>query len=37
MAVFRLNHSVVVIQEWIDVAKELRRAVLDPKGRLLFA
>jgi len=27
----------VVIQEWIETAKELRRAIPAPKGRLVFA
>jgi len=27
----------VVIDEWIETAQELRRAVPEPKGRLLFA
>jgi predicted RNase H-like HicB family nuclease len=27
----------VVIQEWIDTAKELGRAIPSPKGRLVFA
>ena len=27
----------VVITEWIDTARELGRAVPEPKGRLLFA
>ena len=27
----------VVIQEWIDTAKELSRPILEPKGRLLYA
>ncbi|MEN6449699.1 MAG: type II toxin-antitoxin system HicB family antitoxin [Thermoguttaceae bacterium] len=26
-----------IIQEWIDTAKELGRAIPEPKGRLLFA
>jgi predicted RNase H-like HicB family nuclease len=26
-----------VIQEWIETAKELGRAIPEPKGRLLFA
>lgn len=27
----------VVIQEWIDTAKELGRTIPEPKGRLAFA
>ena len=27
----------VVIREWIDTAKELGRAIPEPKGRLVFA
>jgi predicted RNase H-like HicB family nuclease len=27
----------VVIQEWIETAKELGRPIPEPKGRLLFA
>jgi predicted RNase H-like HicB family nuclease len=27
----------VVIQEWIETAKELKRPIPDPKGRLAFA
>ncbi len=27
----------VIIQEWIDTAKELGRSVPEPKGRLVFA
>ncbi|WP_293134101.1 type II toxin-antitoxin system HicB family antitoxin [Microcoleus sp. bin38.metabat.b11b12b14.051] len=27
----------VVIQEWIETAQELGRAIPEPKGRLLFA
>jgi predicted RNase H-like HicB family nuclease len=27
----------VVIQEWIDTARELGRSIPEPKGRLLFA
>jgi predicted RNase H-like HicB family nuclease len=27
----------VVITEWIEMAKELGRAIPEPKGRLLFA
>lgn len=27
----------VVIQEWLETAKELGRAIPEPKGRLVFA
>ncbi len=27
----------VVIQEWIDTAKELKRSIPEPRGRLLYA
>ena len=27
----------VVIREWIDTAKELKRPIPEPKGRLLYA
>ena len=27
----------VIIQEWIDTAKELGRAIPEPKGRLMYA
>ncbi len=27
----------VIIQEWIDTARELGRPIPEPKGRLLFA
>lgn len=27
----------VAIQQWIDTAKELGRAIPEPKGRLMFA
>ena len=27
----------VIISEWIDTAKELGRAIPEPKGRLVFA
>lgn len=32
-----LANAEVVIQEWIDTARELGRAIPEPKGRLLFA
>lgn len=27
----------VIVQEWIETAKELGRAIPEPKGRLVFA
>lgn len=27
----------VIVQEWIDTAKELGRPIPEPKGRLMFA
>lgn len=32
-----LENLQVVIQEWIDTAKEQGRPIPEPKGRLLFA
>jgi len=32
-----LANAEVVIQEWIETAKELGRAIPQPKGRLVFA
>jgi predicted RNase H-like HicB family nuclease len=32
-----LAHVEVVINEWIETAKELGRPIPEPKGRLLFA
>lgn len=32
-----LKNIEVVIQEWIDTAKELRRPIPKAKGRLMFA
>jgi len=32
-----LSNAEVVIQEWIETAKELGRAIPTPKGRLVFA
>lgn len=32
-----VKNAEVVIQEWIDTAVELGRAVPEPKGRLLYA
>jgi len=32
-----LSNIEVVIQEWIETAKELGRQIPEPKGRLMFA
>ena len=32
-----LDNVEVVIQEWIETAEELGRAIPEPKGRLVFA
>ncbi|MCP5111923.1 MAG: type II toxin-antitoxin system HicB family antitoxin [bacterium] len=32
-----LENVEVVIQEWIETAKELGRPIPEPKGRLMFA
>jgi predicted RNase H-like HicB family nuclease len=32
-----LDNVQVIIQEWIDTAKELGRPIPEPKGRLIFA
>ncbi|MEG4283121.1 type II toxin-antitoxin system HicB family antitoxin [Microcoleus sp. A006_D1] len=32
-----VQNAEVVIQEWIETAQELGRAIPEPKGRLLFA
>ena len=32
-----LANAEVVIQEWIETAKELKRPIPEPKGRLVFA
>ena len=32
-----LANAVVVIQEWIETARELGRPIPEPKGRLTFA
>ena len=32
-----LAHAEVVIEEWIDMAKELGRPIPTPKGRLVLA
>jgi len=32
-----VQNAEIVIQEWIKTAKELRRPIPEPKGRLMFA
>lgn len=32
-----LSNVEVIIQEWIETAKELGRSIPEPKGRLMFA
>ncbi|MCK5267116.1 MAG: type II toxin-antitoxin system HicB family antitoxin [Spirochaetes bacterium] len=32
-----LENIEIVIQEWIDTAKEIGREIPEPKGRLMFA
>jgi predicted RNase H-like HicB family nuclease len=32
-----VDNAEVVIQEWIDTAKDLGRPIPQPKGRLIFA
>lgn len=32
-----LSHVEVIIDEWIETAKMLKRPVPEPKGRLMFA
>jgi len=32
-----LANAQMIIQEWIDTAKELGRPIPEPKGRLMFA
>jgi predicted RNase H-like HicB family nuclease len=32
-----LTNAEIVIQEWIETAREMGRAIPEPKGRLLFA
>lgn len=32
-----LNNLERIIQEWLETAKELGRAILEPKGRLMYA
>jgi len=32
-----LTNAEVIIQEWIETARELGRAIPEPKGRLVYA
>ncbi len=32
-----VSNAEIVIQEWVDVAKELGRVIPKPKGRLMYA
>ena len=32
-----VSKAEIVIQEWVDVAKELGRVIPEPKGRLMYA
>jgi predicted RNase H-like HicB family nuclease len=32
-----LSHVEVIIREWIETAKELKRPIPQPKGRLMYA
>jgi predicted RNase H-like HicB family nuclease len=32
-----VQNAEIIIQEWIETAKELGRPIPEPKGRLLFA
>jgi predicted RNase H-like HicB family nuclease len=32
-----LNNLERIIQEWLETAKELGRAIPEPKGRLMYA
>jgi len=31
-----VTNAEIVIQEWIDTARELRRSIPEPRGRLMF-
>jgi predicted RNase H-like HicB family nuclease len=32
-----LSHAEIVIQDWIETAKNIGREIPEPKGRLLYA
>jgi predicted RNase H-like HicB family nuclease len=32
-----LSNAEVIIQEWIETAKELKRSIPQPKGKLIYA
>ena len=32
-----VSNAEIVIQEWVDIAKELGRVIPEPKGRLMYA
>ena len=32
-----LTHAEIIIQEWIETAKEIGRVIPQPKGRLMYA
>ena len=32
-----LSNAEIIIEEWIETAKELKRPIPQPKGRLMFA
>ncbi len=32
-----LSNAEIIIEEWIDTAKELGRPIPEPKGRLIYA
>jgi len=33
----KFNNAEIVIQEWIETAREIGRPIPQPKGRLMFA
>ena len=32
-----LNNAEIIIQEWMETARELKRPIPEPKGRLVYA
>lgn len=32
-----LSNAEIIIQEWIETAKELKRSIPQPKGKLMYA